>query len=72
MLKRQALMKIFTILKIKVVKSPFYLIKAASDFQFYKQRLLRSFPKPRIRQWWEKLMEEEYDTFYEIAGEKLN
>jgi len=28
-------------------------------------------PKPRRKQWWEKLMEEEYDYFYEVAGEKL-
>lgn len=32
MLKRQALIKIMTIVKIKVVKSPFYLIKAAADY----------------------------------------
>ena len=33
--------------------------------------MLRDMPKPRRKQWWEKLMEEEYDYFYEIAGDKL-
>lgn len=71
MLKRQALLKILTMIKLKNIKTPFYLIKAAADYKFYKQKMLRQFPKPRRKQWWEKLMEEEYDYFYEKAGEKL-
>lgn len=30
--------------------------------------MLRELPRPRKKQWWEKLMEEEYDYFYEKAG----
>ncbi|CDW79638.1 UNKNOWN [Stylonychia lemnae] len=71
LVKRQAINKFSNIIKTKVLKSPFQMIKACSEYKFYKNKMLRDLPKPRKKQWWEKLMEEEYNYFYEQAGEKL-
>jgi len=43
-------------------------IKAASEFKTKKIKMMRNLPKPRRRQWWEKLIEEQYEFFYDGNG----
>eukprot|EP00347_Sterkiella_histriomuscorum_P019570 403341130 len=71
LIKRQAIYKVVNLIKTKALRTPFELIKASNEYAYYKHKLMRDLPKPRKKQWWEKLMEEEYDYFYEKAGEKL-
>lgn len=42
----------------------FEMIKVAGDFNVSKERLLRVLSKPRMKKWWEKLMDREFDHFY--------
>jgi hypothetical protein len=71
MLKRRSLNRLAAIIKLKTLKSSMQLIKAVGEFKVYRARLMRSVPKPRLKQWWEKLMEEEHDCFYKAARDKL-
>ena len=41
------------------------MIRATTDYKEYKERMARKMPKPRMKQWWERLMERELDHFYE-------
>ncbi len=42
----------------------FDLIKTSNQMKDRRVELVRSLPKPRKKQWWEKLVETEYDYFY--------
>lgn len=63
--------KVINILINKTFKSTFFLIKMAGYYKYMKNKMMLEMPKPRKKQWWEKLMEEEFDIFYEKAGEKI-
>jgi hypothetical protein len=65
LIRRQRLSILFNIISVKAFKSSFYLIKAAVEYKKLKVKMMKSLPKPRRKQWWEKLIEEEYDHFYE-------
>jgi hypothetical protein len=46
------------VLKTKYYRQPFFNIKALSDYKKLKLIMMKSLPRPRKRQWWEKLMDE--------------
>jgi len=53
-----ALSRLTCILKAKSIRSSFKLIKAAAYFNHHKRQVVAKLPKPRKKQWWERLLEE--------------
>ena len=63
--KRVAVARIAGIMKVKAMMTSFEMVKAAAEFNRRKVKMMRKMPKPRKKQWWERLMEHELDHFYQ-------
>ena len=57
-------MRIAGIVKVKAIMNGFCMIKAAAEFNRRRLKLVRQIPRPRKKQWWERLMQHELDHFY--------
>jgi hypothetical protein len=56
--KKIALIRLAKIMQTKSLMSTFELIRTAGKYNRLKVQMLRSMPKPRKKQWWEKVMAE--------------
>ena len=62
---RLKLRQMCAILLNKSLRTPFYQLRAYKDFIGNRDKMLSKLPTPRRKQWWEKLVDTQYDHFYE-------
>ena len=63
--------KIATILLMKALRIPFEILKAYKEFIGKRNMMMEKIPKPRRRQWWEKVMEKEFEFLYDKAKKQM-